>query len=249
MNQQAVFNFLNEAYEILQDEEYIPISSMIRKYKIGTYILPVLIEGGILKKIKRSHYRWSSIPPNLKMAEKVIQETRKKNKLMMRGYFQEPETDKRFDHFEDRKVFEIPDTFITEEPKGGQWIIPNVELEQKDEQFVDRDEPKPIDLEKSVFRKLKNIIKEKEEIIEILKNEKASLLESMDDNYEVLKKVKAGVKLKDRIIEQQEEKIELLEEKLKPKKYNDLTGWGDVVEEKKASKEYNFLWGMIKIKR
>jgi predicted RNase H-like nuclease (RuvC/YqgF family) len=140
-----------------------------------------------------------------------------------------------------------------------------------------------------------------------LKNEKASLLESMDSNHEAyqkqiselesnLKKVteynqnlgekcvglkfkmeayeqellglknlksqilkdcniqetnfKEKIRLYENLVEKQQEKIELLEERTKGiKKYNHLTSWGDGVEEKKVSKEFSLLWGVIKIKR
>jgi len=289
MNKQAVFNFLNEAYEILQNTENVSMSLLIRKHKLGTYILPVLIDGGILKKIKKAQYKWSSIPPNLKMAEKLIQETSKKNKIVSQKYVEVYEKYETVDPFEDIEVFEIPDISDIEEPK-------HIGIEIGEYKIVSNDE----------FQVLKNTLKEKEDTIEILKNEKASLLESMDSNHEAyqkqiseleskLKKVTqynqnlgeecVGLKFKmeayeeellglkslksqilrdcniqetkfkeklatyDQLVEKQQEKIELLEERTKGKKYNHLTGWGDGVEEKKASKEYNFLWGMIKIKK
>jgi hypothetical protein len=289
MNQQAVFNFLNEAYEILQNTENVSMSLLIRKHKLGTYILPVLIDGGILKKIKKAQYKWSSIPPNMKMAEKVIQETRKKNKLIMYKYFEKPETNEIIDPFEDGEVFEISDISDIEEPK-------HIGIDIGEYQVISNDE----------FQAWKNTLKEKEDIIEILKNEKASLLESMDSNYEAyqkqiselesnLKRVAeynqnlgeecVGLKFKmeayeqellslknlksqilkdcniqetkfkekttlyENLIDKQQEKIDLLEDKLNLKKYKRFTNLDHEFEKEKVSKEFSLLWGVIKIKR
>jgi hypothetical protein len=91
MDQSKVFDFLNDVYEASFKTEKLPVSAFIRRHKLGTYVLPVLIEAKILKKVQKGTYKWESIKPNLKMVEKVIEKTSEKNKKAQEKYFSQLE--------------------------------------------------------------------------------------------------------------------------------------------------------------
>jgi hypothetical protein len=283
-NPVKVLDCLNELYVQYKEPTKFPITNICRNNQLSTHISKVLVDRGIIKitNNKRPYeYQWNSVEPHLKMAKAVIEETTK----LSRFYLLNKKSKFPNNLFH---ASEVNDQESTNE-KTSKLKISDIDISEKGE-----------------IQLLRNTLQEKNQTIEILKNEKASLLESMDGNYEAykkqiseleskLKKVTqynqnlgeecVGLKFKmeayeeellglknlksqilrdcniqetkfkeklatyDQLVEKQQEKIELLEERTKGKKYNHLTGWGDGVEEKKASKEYNFLWGMIKIKK
>jgi len=284
-----VLDCLTELSVRYKDPTKFPITNICRNFQLSTHVSKVLVDRGIIKITNNKRpfeYQWNSVEPHMKMAKAVIEETTK----LSRSYLL------------NRKSKIDDDVFYAVE--ADERETKTQEMPKSKGKFLDITE---FDIfKKGEFELLKNTLKEKEDTIEILKNEKASLLESMDSNHEAyqkqiseleskLKKVTqynqnlgeecVGLKFKmeayeeellglkslksqilrdcniqetkfkeklatyDQLVEKQQQKIELLEERTKGKKYNHLTGWGDGVEEKKASKEYNFLWGMIKIKK
>lgn len=79
-NPQRMLNILNDIYDQTKERKKISITSILKPYRISTYVTPVLVEGGILKQYKRGVYEWRSIHPNIQMANKVVEKLYEKHR-------------------------------------------------------------------------------------------------------------------------------------------------------------------------
>jgi hypothetical protein len=69
-------NYLNELYNLLQNDENISMPSLSRKYKTGTQLSIVLQNLKIIKKISKNRYVWIGKKPSKEMVFKLIEECR-----------------------------------------------------------------------------------------------------------------------------------------------------------------------------
>jgi endogenous inhibitor of DNA gyrase (YacG/DUF329 family) len=144
----------------------------------------------------------------------------------------------------ENQYVEIKDPFISdEEPEMSKYrIISPFEWQQEFESNVQD----KISMQQTIDD-LSKLVQQKEEEIQGLKDLKSEILEELNSKEKLFKE---RTEIYDELVEKLEEKIEILEERTKGKKYNPFTdSWGDEVKEKNPSQEYNFFWGMVKIKK
>lgn len=256
---QKVLDCITEIYELSKSPKAFSLSDVCRKYNLGSTIGKVMVQNGIIKIYKKGrpkYYLWNSIMPNVRMANSVIDRASKHGKEY-RKELEERKNEKqtsledalnRLDKIKDCVQCKTP--FVAKikkhkfcsdrcRHKFHNDIFKNKkEMEHKDivEPFSLENAISPFELEDQWNK----TIQEKDEEIGLLNNQ-IKYLQSKIDAFESEKDL-----LKNNLEESEKMVKELRKMYEQEKNLKKTKGY---VSNSTSGKEFNLLWGALKIKR